>query len=53
MYDVIATNFSQDVLYFLVITCAGINFLIELAINLVVAPAIHTVVRVLDRTVGE
>ena len=53
MYDVIATNFSQDVLYFLVITCAGINFLIELAINLVVAPAIHTVVRVLDRTIGE
>lgn len=53
MYDVIATNFSQDVLYFLVVTCAGVNFLIELAINLVVAPAIHTVVRVLDRTVGE
>ncbi len=53
MYNVIATNYSQDVLYFLVITCAGINFLIELAINLVVAPAIHTTIRVLDKTIGE
>lgn len=53
MYNVIATNFSQDVLYFLVITCAGVNFLIELAINLVVAPAIHTVIKVLDKTAGE
>ena len=53
MYDVIASNFSQDVLYFLIITCAGVNFLIELAINLVVAPAIHTVVKVLDKRAGE
>ncbi len=53
MYNVIATNFSEDVLYFLVITCAGVNFLIELAINLLVAPAIHTVIRVLDKTAGE
>lgn len=50
MYNTIATNFSQDVLYFLVITCAGVNFLIELAVNLVVAPAIYTVVNVLEKT---
>ncbi len=39
-----------DIIYFLVILCAGVNFLIELAINLLVAPAIHTVVRVLEKT---
>ena len=50
MYNTIATNFSQDVLYFLVITCAGVNFLIEFAVNLVVAPAIYTVVNVLEKT---
>lgn len=49
MYNTIATNFSPDVLYFLVITCAGVNFLIEFAVNLLVAPAISTVIRVLDK----
>ena len=37
------------VMYFLIIICAGVNFLIELAINVIVAPAIHTVVRVLEK----
>ncbi|MBQ9755987.1 MAG: ECF transporter S component [Clostridia bacterium] len=50
MYNVIATNFSENVLYFLVIVCAGVNFLIEFAVNLLVAPAIHAVIRVLDKT---
>lgn len=50
MYNTIATNFSEDVLYFLVITCAGINFLIELGINLLVAPAIHAVIKAVDKT---
>ena len=49
MYNTIATNFSPDVLYFLVITCAGVNFLIEFAVNLLVAPAISTVIRVLEK----
>ena len=49
MYNTIATYFSPDVLYFLVITCAGINFIIEFAVNLLVAPAISTVIRVLDK----
>jgi len=50
MYNTIASNFSEDVLYFLVITCAGINFLIELGINLLVAPAIHAVIKAVDKT---
>ena len=53
MYNTIASNFSEDVLYFLVIACAGINFLIELGINLLVAPAIFSVVKVIDKTSGD
>ena len=53
MYETIANNFSQDVLYFLVIVCAGVNFLIELGINLVVAPAIYSTVKVIDKTSGD
>ena len=40
-----------DVIYYLVIVCAGVNFLIELGINLLVAPAIHSVARVLEKSV--
>jgi LytS/YehU family sensor histidine kinase len=50
MYDTIASNFSEDVMYFLVITCAGVNFLIELGINLLVAPAIHSIIKVIDKS---
>ena len=53
MYNTIATNYSEDVLYFLVIVCAGWNFVIEFAVNLLVAPAIRTFVRVVDKSVGE
>ncbi len=49
MYNTIASEFAPNVMYFLVITCAGVNFLIEFAINLLVAPAIYTVVRVLEK----
>ena len=48
MSDTLSANFVADgstVIYFLVIVCAGINFLIELAINLVCSPAIYTVLR--------
>ena len=41
---------GQSVVYFLVIGCAGVNFLVELAVNLLVAPAIYRVYGVLDRT---
>ena len=51
MYNTIAREFSENVIYFLVIVCAGVNFLIEFAINLIVAPAISTVVKVLDKNV--
>ncbi len=47
MYDSIAVLSSAQgvgVMYFLIIVCAGVNFLIELGINLLVAPAIHTVI---------
>ncbi|MBE5747002.1 MAG: ECF transporter S component [Clostridiales bacterium] len=37
---------GKTVIYFLVIVCAGINFLVEFAINLVLSPSIHTVCRV-------
>lgn len=50
MYNTIANEFAPDVLYFLVITCAGVNFLIELGINLLVAPAVHAVVSVLEKS---
>jgi thiamine transporter ThiT len=49
--SVLATGEGVDVIYFLIVLCAGVNFLIELGINLVVAPAIHTVVGVLERNV--
>ena len=52
MYDtfsVLATGEGVGVMYYLIIVCAGLNFLIELAINLLVAPAIYTVVGVLEK----
>ena len=55
MYDSISAMSSANgvsVMYFLIILCAGVNFLIELGINLLVAPAISTVVRVLDKGMG-
>ena len=45
--DVLKANFVADgttVIYFLVIVCAGVNFLVELAINVVLAPALKRVV---------
>lgn len=42
--DVLKANFVADgttVIYFLVIGCAGINFLVELALNLVLAPTLY------------
>lgn len=56
MSGVISQNFITDgstVIYFLVIGCAGVNFLIEFAINLVLAPAIHRVVTVAEKSVGK
>ena len=54
MYDaisVLATGEGVGVIYFLIVICAGVNFLIEFAINLIVAPAIRTVVGVMEKSV--
>ena len=34
---------TASVVYFLIIGCAGINFLVELGLNLVAAPALYRV----------
>jgi len=46
MSDTLTANFIADgttVIYFLVVTCAGINFLIELGVNIILAPVIYKV----------
>lgn len=48
-FSVLSAELGVSVMYYLIILCAGLNFLIELGINLVVAPAICTVIRVLDK----
>lgn len=50
--DVLATNFVEagsTVIYYLVIGCAGTNFLVEFAINLICAPALYTVINAIER----
>ena len=53
MSGTLAENFVADgstVIYFLIIGCAGVNFLVELAINIVASPAVYTVVRVVGKS---
>ncbi len=53
MYDsisVLAAGEGVGVMYFLIIVCAGVNFLIELGINLLVAPAVYAVVNILEKS---
>lgn len=48
MSGTLAENFVDDgqtVMYFLIIGCAGINFLVEFAVNMIFAPALAVVVR--------
>lgn len=55
MSDTLTANFVADgmsVIYFLVIGCAGINFIVEFIVNAVASPAIYTVERVVERTVS-
>ena len=52
MSDSLRANFVADgdtVIYFLVIGCAGVNFLVELAINIVAAPALYRVIGVVRK----
>ena len=54
MSGVISNNFvadGQTVIYFLVIVCAGINFLVEFAVNAVVSPGLARVVQVIEKRV--
>lgn len=54
MSDTLSANFVADgttVIYFLIIGCAGINFIIEFIVNAVASPAIYTVERVVERAV--
>ncbi len=43
---------GQTVVYFIIIGCAGINFIIELGINLILSPALTRVIKIIDKKVG-
>ena len=52
MSDTLSANFVADgmtVVYFLVIGCAGLNFIVEFLVNLVVAPGLNMVVDVIAK----
>lgn len=54
MYDTFsafAVGEGVSVVYYLLILCAGTNFIIEFAISLLVSPAIYSVVGVLEKNV--
>lgn len=56
MSDTLNANFvadGQTVLYFLVIGCAGLNFIFEFIINAVASPAIYTVWRIVGKKSGK
>lgn len=43
-------NFGADsLIVFLVIGCAGINFIVEFAVNLILSPAIYRIIRVVKK----
>ena len=48
MGNVLNDNFvanGETLIHFLIIGCAGINFLVELSINVVLAPALRVVLK--------
>lgn len=52
MADTLNSNFvaeNSNAVYFIFIGCAGINFLIELAINLVLAPSVCKIIKAVKR----
>lgn len=51
MADTLQANFVQNtsVIYFLFIGCAGVNFLIELAINLLLSPVLLRVIKIVRK----
>ena len=53
MSGTLKANFVADgtsVIYFLVIVCAGVNFLVELAINMVCASGLYTLISAIDKS---
>ena len=51
-YDSLATMAGgKTVIYFLVIVCAGLNFIAEFALNMILSPAINRVLVVLSKKV--
>lgn len=54
MSDTLSANFVDEattVIYFLIIGCAGVNFLVELGINLVCAPAILRITQEVEKRI--
>ncbi|MBQ7089642.1 MAG: ECF transporter S component [Clostridia bacterium] len=52
MSDTLSANFVADgstVIYFLVIGCAGINFIVEFLVNLVVSPGLYQAVNAISK----
>ncbi|MBQ9709207.1 MAG: ECF transporter S component [Clostridia bacterium] len=52
MSDTIGANFLEDgqtVIYFLVVVCAGVNFLVEFAVNMLLSPAIYRVSEIVEK----
>ena len=50
--DTIAANFvgeGSTVIYFLVVVCAGFNFIFEFLVNLLFSPAIHRIIEVVSK----
>ncbi len=50
--ETLAVNFVAEgstIVYFLFIGCAGVNFLVELAINLIFAPTLYRLIGVLEK----
>lgn len=53
MSDTLSSEFvpnGSSVIYFLIIDCAGINFLIELGINLLLAPSVCRIIKSVRKT---
>ncbi len=43
---------GQTVIYFIIIGCAGINFLVELALNMIVSPALTRIIKIVDKKIA-
>ena len=52
MSDTLSANFVSEgstVIYFLIIGCAGINFIFEFVLNMIAAPALHRIVTAVSK----